>query len=371
MLPVDPTRVRRIAVIGRNADKGMISGGGSAQVDPPHGNAIGDIPERDRKADWQKAVWFPDAPLAAVREAAPGATVVFDDGSDPARAAQAAAGADVVLLFAYQWQAEGVDLPSLALPDGQDALITAVARSNPRTVVVLETGGPVLMPWLANVAAVVETWYSGTAGASAIADAVFGKSNPSGKLAVTFPLHDADLPHPALVLPPPASQEDWSDEAAMSKKLLAGLPTFPTRYDEGLAMGYRWYDERAKPVLFPFGFGLSYTGFAYSRLQVEEGDRLRVRFLLKNTGSRAGEETAQVYAVMPAATGEPPKRLVGWKKVMLAAGEQKELSVDVPRDRLAIWDEHVRHWRVVPSAYTLRAGSSSQDLPLEQRIDVR
>ena len=249
VLPLDPARPQRILVVGQNADRGMISGGGSAQVDPPNGNAIGDIPQKDRKQDWQKAVWFPDAPLDSIREFAPEASVSFDDGSNPDRAALSARNADIVLLYAYQWQAEGVDLPTLALPDGQDALIAAVSHANPKTIVVLETGGPVLMPWIDQTAAVVETWFSGVEGAHAIADVLFGRVNPSGKLAVTFPVRDADLPHPQLVLPPPASQEDWSDEAAMSKKLLIGLPSFPTLYDEGLEVGYRCMTRKRNRTL--------------------------------------------------------------------------------------------------------------------------
>ncbi|WP_446743613.1 beta-glucosidase [Silvibacterium acidisoli] len=371
VLPLDPGRQQKILVIGRNADKGMISGGGSAQVDPPGGNAIGDIPDKERKQDWQKAVWFPDAPLAAIREAAPAGTVSFDDGSDVAKASAAAKQADVVLLYAYQWQAEGVDLPTLALPDAQDALITAVAAANPHTIVVLETGGPVLMPWLNNVAAVMETWFSGISGADAIADVVFGKVNPSAKLAVTFPMKDADLPHPELVLPPKASQEDWSDEAAMSKKLLLGLPSFPTRYDEGLQVGYRWYDEQKKPVLFPFGFGLSYTTYSYSDLKASGSSPVEVSFTLKNTGRRAGEEIAEVYAAMPASTGEPPKRLVGWQKVALQPGEVKQVALTIPRERFSIWDEKSHAWTVLPGDYRIMVGPGSLTLQLEQALSMR
>ena len=369
MLPLDANTVKTIAVIGRAADRGMISGGGSAQVDPPNGNAIGEI--KEKKADWEKAVWFPDAPLAAIRAAAPEAEVRFDAGDDPARAAAAARGADAVVLFAYQWQAEGVDLPSLALPDGQDAVIAAVAKANPKTVVVLETGGPVLMPWVQDTAGVVESWYGGTMGATAIADVLFGAVNPSGKLPVTFPLADADLPHPTVVQPPPASQEDWSNEAAMSRRLLAGLPAFGVTYGEGLQVGYKWYDAERKPVLFPFGFGLSYTAFAYSKLRVEAGQVVHVRFAVKNTGARAGEETAQVYATMPPGTGEPPKRLVGWAKVKLKAGEESEVALDLPEDRFAIWDVVKHGWTVPAGSYTVMAGPDSAHLPLQETVAVR
>ena len=371
VLPLDGNRVKTIAVIGRNADRGMISGGGSAQVDPAGGNAIGEIPEKEKKAEWQKAVWFPGSPVEAIKAAMPGAVVRFASGGDVNEAVAAAKGADVALVYAYQWQAEGVDLPTLALPDGQDAVIAAVAKANPRTVVVLETGGPVLMPWIDAVPGVVESWYSGTMGAAAIADVLVGTVNPSGKLPVTFPRADADLPHPTIVGPPPASQEDWTDEAAMSKKLLGGLPAFPTKYDEGLKVGYKWYDAEKKPVLFPFGFGLAYTQFAYSGLTVNSGAMTTVRFAVKNTGARGGEEIAEVYTTMPAAAGEPPKRLVGWTKVSLGAGEQKQVSVEVPRARFAVWDAANKSWAVPAGEYTVMVGPSSQELPLKQVLTMR
>lgn len=370
LLPLDESRSQRILVVGRNADRGMISGGGSAQVDPPGGNAIGDIPASERKQDWQKAVWFPDAPLDAVRDAAPSATVTFDDGTDLARVARAAAGADVVLLYAYQYAAEGMDLSTLALPDAQNALIAAVAKANPHTVVVLETGGPVLMPWIHDVSSVMETWFSGTSGAEAIADVLFGKVNPSGKLPVTFPLSDADLPHPTLAVPPAASQEDWSDEAKMSRKLLAGLPSYSIHYDEGLQVGYRWYDQQHKPVLFPFGFGLSYTSFTYSSLQVAPGKTMRISFTVRNTGARAGDEIAQVYAAMPASTGEPPRRLIGWVRVHLAAGADSAVSIDVPEERLRIWDERGHRWMAAKGEYEISAGDNSRHLPLQTRLNL-
>jgi beta-glucosidase len=362
-LPIDPARVRTVVVIGRNADRAMISGGGSAQVDPPGGNAIGE--QKTKSADWQKAVWFPDAPLSAVKVALPGVDVRFADGDDAQAAAAAARGADLVLFFAYQWMSEGVDLPTLALPDGQDGVIRAVAEANPQTVVVLENGGPVLMPWLDKVAGVLATWYSGTAGATAIADVLTGAVNPSAKLPVTFPRADADLPHPKLVEEPAASKEDWSDEDRMSRKLLAGLPAFPMKYSEGLEVGYAWYDAQSKPVLFPFGWGLQYTTYSYSNLQVSGKS---VQFTVTNTGAREGEEIAQVYARMPADAGEPPKRLVGWAKVKLAAGEQKRVTVEIPAERLQMWNEAEHRWTTPAAAVQVEVGPNSAELPLRAEL---
>src|SRR5579872_2969403 len=182
-LPLDASNVHTIAVIGPHADVGMISGGGSAQVDPPGGNAI--LPPGKGQTRWLEPVWFPTSPLKSIRAKAPGATVQFNSGFNPEEAAALAKKADVAVVFAYQWESEDMDLPSLALPEHQDELIAKVAEANPHTVVVLETGGPVTMPWVDKVSAIVEAWYAGSAGSDAVADVLFGDVNPSGKLPLT------------------------------------------------------------------------------------------------------------------------------------------------------------------------------------------
>jgi beta-glucosidase len=195
--------------------------------------------------------------------------------------------------------------------------------------------------------------------------------NPTGKLAVTFPRSDADLPHPKLILPPPESEFNFAavTEFTDFMKLAAkGLPPFQVYYDEGLKVGYKWYDAEKKPVLFPFGFGLSYTTYAYSGVSVTPGDPTIVSFKVKNTGKRAGTEIAQVYASLPDAAGEPPKRLIGWTRVELASGESKQVSVPVIRDRLTIYDEASDSWKLVPGNYVIWVGKSSQDLPLQQAV---
>jgi beta-glucosidase len=145
-------------------------------------------------------------------------------------------------------------------------------------------------------------------------------------------------------------------------------PFFDVHYDEGLKVGYKWYDAEQKPVLFPFGFGLSYTNYAYSGLSVKPGDSTTVTFTVKNTGKIAGSEIAQIYASLPDSAGEPPKRLVGFARVELKPGESKQLSIPVSRDRLTIYDEATESWKLVPGAYVLRVGGSSQNLPLQQPI---
>ncbi len=263
VLPLDRAKVRSIAIIGPHADTGMISGGGSAQVDSP-----GHPP-----AKWCEQVWFPSSPLKTVRAKAPGVVVQFDSGENPASAAAIARKADVAIVFAYQWTCEGVDLPSLSLPENQDALIEQVAAANPRTIVVLETATAVLMPWLDKVSAVLDAWYAGSKGADAVANVLFGDVNPSAKLPMTFPRSEADLPHPQIVTPPPGAKPIESGFHTTLTK-----PTFDVHYDEELKVGYKWYDAENKPVLFPFGFGLSYTTYRYSDLKVKSDGKSHREF---------------------------------------------------------------------------------------------
>ncbi len=350
VLPLDRNKVHSIAVIGEHADYGMISGGGSAQVDPP-GPAH----------EWQAHVWFPTSPLKALQAKAPGVQVKFNSGADTSSAAALAKQSDLAIVFVHQWISEGMDLPNLSLPNNQDALIEKVAAANPHTIVVLETGTAITMPWLDHVGGIVEAWYGGSKGADAVANVLFGDVNPSGKLPMTFPRSVEDLPHPKLSQPPAGLKDPSSERNPELAKA-----TFSVTYDEGLKVGYKWYDAEKKPVLFPFGFGLSYTQFAYSDLKVSAGPSTQVSFLVKNTGARAGEEVAEVYAALPASAGEPPKRLVGWSKVSLQPGESKPVSVTVPAKYLSVFDEKENAWKLVPGGYTFMVGGSSQDLPLKQ-----
>jgi beta-glucosidase len=356
VLPLDRSTVHSIAIIGPHADTGMISGGGSAQVDPPGQPA----------APWQSQVWFPTSPMKAVSAADPAAQVSFDSGADPAAAAALARKADVAIVFVYRWMSEGTDLPNLSLPGNQDALIEQVAEANPRTIVVLETGTAVVMPWIDKVAGVLEAWYAGSKGADAVANVLFGNVNPSAKLPMTFPLSVADLPHPELV-EPPAGHNAGAGAVLKSDE---AKPTFSVHYDEGLKVGYKWYDAENKPVLFPFGYGLSYTTYQYSDLKVTEGKEPTVRFTVKNAGARAGVEVAEVYVALPASAGEPPKRLAGFSKVQLNPGESKEVSLTINPRELSIYDESTDAWKQLPGRYTFMVGGSSKDLPLHQELNL-
>jgi beta-glucosidase len=366
-LPLDAAKVHSIAVIGPHADVGMISGGGSAQVDPPVGNAI--LPPGKGQTRWLQPVWFPTSPLKSIRAKASGVKVQFDSGADPSAAAALAKNSDVVIIFAYQWESEGMDLPSLALPEHQDDLIAKVAAANPHTVVVVESGGPVTMPWADKVSAILEAWFAGSSGSDAVANVLFGDVNPSAKLPLTFPRTEADLPHPTVVQPPPESIPD-DKRPDVWNQIATGLAPFQVTYDEGVKVGYKWYDAEKKTVLFPFGHGLSYTTYSYSGLKVTPGKNPKVTFTVKNTGKRDGAEVAQIYAALPALAAEPPKRLVGFNKVWLKAGESKEVTVEVNPKYLSIFNVEQNGWQLLPGEYGFMVGGSSQSLPLKQAVTL-
>ena len=366
VLPLDPAKIHSIAVIGAHSDVGMISGGGSAQVDPPGENAF--VPPVPGATPRNVEVWFPTSPLKAIAARAPNAVVKYDSGTDPAAAAAMAKDADVAIVFGYQWESEGRDLPDLSLPGQQDDLIAQVAAANPRTIVVLETGSPVTMPWVKAPAAILEAWYGGSDGANAVGNVLFGTVNPSGKLPNTFPESVAELPRPALVKPPPQSMHFSGPVSPLERA--AGLPPFTVDYSEGVEVGYKWYDAEKKPVLFPFGYGLSYTSYRYSGLTVTPGKTITATFTLTNTGAREGAEIAEVYASLPAGAQEPPKRLVGWSKVKLGPGEKRTLTVEIDPKYLSIFDVQKNGWALLPGDYTILVGGSSQDLPLKTTVKL-
>ena len=343
VLPIVPSKIHSIAIIGGHADVGMISGGGSAQVDPPGGNAI--MPPGKGATIWQKPVWFPTSPLKALQAKLPNTKIDFDPGTDTKSAAGLAKSADLAIVFVYQWLSEDMDVPSLSLPDNQDALIEQVASANPHTIVVLETGTAVTMPWIDKVAGVVEAWYAGSSGHKALADVLVGDVNPSGKLPLTFTSSEADLPHPDRPEIPAESQAhagDVADNGAPSSNASAHTG-YAVHYDEGAAVGYKWFEEQHKKPLFAFGFGLSYTTYAYSGLIVDSGSE-DCALHRQEHWEEAGTEIAEVYARLPKGTDEPYKRLVGWTRVALAPGESKAVSVAIDDRVLKTFDEENNAW---------------------------
>ncbi len=335
ILPLDDSLPMRLAVLGPWADQVASGGGGSSMVNPI------------------RAI----SPLAALRERLDGSAVEIVDGTglDAVESARVAAQADVALVVVGSFETEGADRTTLSLPDDQDALVAAIARANPRTLVVVHAGSPVLMPWVDDVAAVIEGWYPGGEDGYITAALLFGDANPSGKLPITFPASEDQGP----------------------AKTPAQYPGVDGRvfYDEGLLVGYRWYDASGEVPLFPFGYGLSYTTFeigslSLSRDRIVAGDELAVEVTVENTGSRRGAEVVQVYVAFPPEAGEPPKQLKAFERVDLAAGESRRVRMELDDRALAIWDDDSAGWLVVPGTYEILVGNSSVDTPLTTTLRV-
>jgi beta-glucosidase len=271
-------------------------------------------------------------------------------------AADLAAKSDVAVVYANDFESEGGDLSNIDLPGDQNSLIDAVAAANPNTVVVLNTGSAVTMPWLDKVRGVLEAWYPGQESGNAIAALLFGDVNPSGKLPVTFPT--------SLDQVPAASADRWP---GVSGKV---------HYSEGLDVGYRWYDDQHLTPLYPFGYGLSYTSFSFSHLLVDrptlgEGQHVSVGVDVTNTGSRAGAEVVQLYLTDPAASNEPPKQLKGFTKVSLAPGQTRHIQLQVAAKDASYWSTAAQAWTLAPGTYTVHVGDSSRDLPLSGTFQVQ
>ncbi|HEX7983304.1 MAG TPA: glycoside hydrolase family 3 C-terminal domain-containing protein [Duganella sp.] len=352
LLPI--AAARRILVVGGHADVGMLAGGGGSSQVNPVGGAVLKVP-----AAFGKRLYSGSSPVLALRQALPGATVTFDDGSDPRRAADAARAADLVVLVAEQYTTETMDVKDLNLPDNQNELIAAVADANPATAVVLVTGGPVLMPWLDKVGAVLEAWYPGQRGGDAIARILTGAVNPSGHLAMTFPASEQQLPNPTIPGYEMAGETLHRDQYGLPKD----MKPFVASYPEGANTGYRWYDKNGTRPLFAFGHGLSYTSFAYRDLRARGGANPSLTFTIANTGKRAGADVAQAYARV-----DGVKRLVGWSRVDLKPGERRRVSVTIDPRLLARFDVAANNWHVAAGTYDLEVGTDATQAQLKTKV---
>lgn len=357
-LPLGKT-ARNILVIGGLATTGVLSGAGSSQVIGDGGPAAS-IPVGGTGpfAGFMNIVYHRSSPFAAIQAKAPDATVRFRNGRSLSEAAAAAKAADVVIVFANQWSGEGFDQADLSLPDGQDSLISAVADANRNTIVVLQTGGPVLMPWLEKTAAVVEAWFPGIRGGEAIASVLFGETNPSGRLPITFPSSEAHLPRPKL------DGFAWLEPDFIGRKPVGAGP-LPVDYDiEGSDLGYRWNARQGHKALFPFGFGLSYTTFETSDLKM---DGMTASFTLRNTGNRDGTSVAQLY-LTDTPVGQR-QRLVAFERVGLSAGETRRISMKIePR---TVGEFESGNWVISKGKYSFALGANAEDLgkPVTLRLN--
>ena len=322
-----------IAVIGADASSSpQTDGGGSAGV-----NSSGTV-----------------TPLQGIQAAVPsGTTVTYNAGSSTTSAASAAAAASVAVVFVSDYESEGSDLTSIDLGTTDDNLISAVAAANPNTIVVLNTGSAVTMPWLSSVKGVLEAWYPGQEDGTAIASVLLGDSNPSGHLPVTFPTSLSQVPA--------STAAQWPGTNGT------------VQYSEGIDVGYRWYDAKGLTPLFPFGYGLSYTSFSFSNLKVgalTAGGTATVTATVTNTGSRSGADVAQLYVTDPAASGQPPLALEGFQRVNLAAGASTTVTFPLTQQNLQYWNSTSNAWATSTGNYTISVGDSSASLPLTGTLSV-
>jgi beta-glucosidase len=372
-LPINPKKVHSIAVIGPAANQ-YIHGNGSSQVTP----------------------YETTTALAGItgRAARAGVSVTYDEGTSPESAQALAKRSNVAIVVAADTESEGVDKPCMSLiaqcsggqatpPNprstqldfgNQDELISSVAAANPNTVVLLETGAPVLTPWRESINALLEAWYPGEDGGNAIAHVLFGDSDPGGRLPATFPKSEADLP----TAPGGASQYPGTVNPEENCELHTSVPCpyYEEYYSEGVLMGYRWYDNQHIEPAFPFGFGLSYTHFRYSELTITPGSGAEpsatVAVTVKNTGTRSGWAVPELYLSIPSAPGvpQPPDQLKGFARVALAPRQSQRVSMALDARSFSYWSDAADGWRVAPGCDKIRVGSSSRKLPLSGKIAV-
>ncbi len=352
VLPLTPETLEsaRIAVIGGYAHLGVPAGYGSSAVVPPGGYAdVIPIGGSGLEAGLRNLYLLPSSPLNELRKQFPNAHIEFDPGINPAEAVPVAQRADVAIVFATRAEGEGFDSADLSLPWGQDALIAAVAAANPNTVVVLETGNPVAMPWRESVNAIVQAWYPGQAGGRAIAEIIAGRVNPSGRLPVTFPVDLSQTPRPEL--------------PGVGTRV--GTPT-TICYSEGADVGYRWFARTGQAPMFAFGHGLSYTSFEYHDMAVTGDDTVNVSFSVVNTGDRSGADIPQLY--LTATPGEQRSRLLGFQRVHLEPGQSRRVTIKAEPRLLARYDRSA--WRIRPGGYTVAVGASAVALKLAAEVEL-
>jgi beta-glucosidase len=354
VLPLAADATARIAVIGGHAHVGVPIGTGSSAVVPPGGYAgsikiggpgiVGGI---------RNLYLLPSSPFEEIKKCLPNSQVDFDPGMTPGEAALLAQRSDVAIVFGIRVEGEGFDLADLSLPWGQDTVIEAVAAVNPNTIVVLETGNPVVMPWRDKVQAIVQAWYPGQAGGQAIAEILTGKVNPSGRLPITFPASLAQTPRPEL----PGLSTPWPPPDRFAE----GTPT-TIRYDEGAEVGYRWFAKTGAKPLYAFGHGLSYTSFDYSDLTVEGGDTVTATFTVTNTGERAGADVPQLY--LTEAAGDKRIRLLGFERVELQPGTSRTVTLKADPRLLARFNGKAGQWHIAAGTYRIALGKAADDFVL-------
>ena len=338
---VNGTKIQLFDCNGTGAQRWTVRNG--ALVNPVSGRCL-DVPHANSTNGVQLQLYDCNG-TTAQRWTVTGTPSAHQQAIDAARAA------DLAVVFVGKFNGEGSDLPDINLPAAQNQLVTDVAAANPNTVVVVTSGSAVAMPWAGRVRGIIESWYPGQEYGNALASLLFGDSNPSGKLPVTFPAVLTDVPA--------HTSAQWPGQNGT------------VQYSEGIDVGYRWYDQHNITPLFPFGFGLSYTTFRYANITVGTPDNLgnvAVSFDLTNTGTRTGAEVAQVYVAQPAATGEPPKNLCGFVKVSLAPGQTQRVSVTIDARSFQHWT--AAGWSTAGGSHRILIGASSRNIRLTGEVTV-
>jgi beta-glucosidase len=352
LLPLATDRPLRIAVIGGHAQEGVPTGTGSSAVLPPGGYAaVIKIGGPGEMSAWRNLYLLPPSPMAELKKLLPQAKIEFDPGQSPAEAALLARRSDIAIVFGIRVEGEGFDIADLTLPWGQDAVIEAVDSVNANTIVVLETGNPVVMPWRDRAKAILQAWYPGQAGGQAIAEIIAGMLNPSGRLPLTFPADLQQTPRPELP----------------GLGLPAGRPV-TIRYEEGAELGYRWFARKGLKPLYAFGHGLSYTSFGYRDLELRGGDSVTASFTVENTGAKEGADVPQLYLIE--APGEKRMRLIGFERVSLKPGKAKHVTVTADPRLLARFDGDAGRWRMAAGTYRIALGKSAEELLLTGELDL-
>jgi beta-glucosidase len=332
ILPLSPS-TKSIAVIGADASTSpLTAGGGSASV-----KSSGTV-----------------TPLQRITSrAGTGISVSYNDGSSDSSAAALAAASSIAIVFVRNFESEGSDLANIDLSSSQNSLISAVAAANPNTIVVLNTGSAVAMPWLSSVKGVLEAWYPGQEDGTAIAALLFGDADPSGHLPVTFPSSLSQVPA--------STPAQWTGTNGT------------VQYSEGVDVGYRWYDSQGLTPLFPFGYGLSYTRFSFSNLQVgtlPAGGAATISAAVTNTGATAGADVVQLYVTDPPASGQPPRQLEGFARVNLQPGASQTITFPITQRNLQYWNSSSNSFTTATGNYGIEVGDSSESLPLTGTLPV-
>lgn len=358
VLPLDAVKIKTLAVIGENATMLHARGGDSSgvnakyEITPLEGlrNKLGKQLNIIYEPGYTENAVFPDD-AGAKNISGPNAVSPKQAEEMRTRAVAAAKSADAVIIFAgqsHRYDTEGSDRNDMKLHHGQNQLISEILAANPKTAIFLVGGSEVEMPWIEHAPAVLQAWYAGMEGGNAMADIAFGDINPSGKLPFTFPQHLADSPAHAL------------------GEYQAGSCT----YNEGIEVGYRYFDKHNITPLFPFGHGLSYTTFDLSKMEIKKNaSTIRVTVNVKNTGTRAGAEVVQIYVNQPTSgVPRPVRELKGFKKLFLQPGEQQTAKIDLDQNAFSYYDEETFRWKIDPAPFYIEAGCSSRDIRIRMPI---